>query len=385
MVAHRLSAFGAVAGAALSGQASDRLSGNAAANAVLQAGGHTTYEKSGNVLKVSYFIRNNATGIEFGDNAVHIRDFLDTPSITNQEYGLLSGDLNGFEFPDLNGGVPLEKVGADATSVQRGRFDALRASAVLGADRLLNEWSANPANGVEMNWIVTLPGQYTMLRLPQYATALASTGSAAGGMGHPAPGVNSAGQLTPDTVCPRQTILATGGTAATIAECDYRDLPVELEFTAYNREQRAADTVTATGELVVSPTAPTAPSTRLKTYLPQVANVITFGGKQVFGPMAHNIDVDLGQPYGWVSARLRSRDADVRVCDWDRAQDNGSGFPGAAAGRALTLECSALTNKNVPVIGFAAWSRKMAANPDASYGRIVEHSYRAEAAVPATP
>ena len=51
---------------------------------------------------------------------------------------------------------------------------------------------------------------------------------------------------------------------------------------------------------------------------------------------------------------------------------------------ARTLECSALTNKNVPVIGFAAWSRKMAVNPDASYGRIVEHSYRAEAAAPST-
>ena len=138
-------------------------------------------------------------------------------------------------------------------------------------------------------------------------------------------------------------------------------------------------TTTATGELVVSPTPPTAPSTRMKTYLPQVANVITFGGKRVFGPMAHNIDVDLGQPYGWVSARVRSRDADVRVCDWDRKQDNAAGFPGATAGRALTLECTALTNKNVPVIGFAAWSRKVAANPDASYGRIVEHSYRAEA------
>ena len=113
--------------------------------------------------------------------------------------------------------------------------------------------------------------------------------------------------------------------------------------------------------------------------------MITFGGKRVFGPMAHNIDVDLGQPYGWVSARPRSRDADVRVCDWDRKQDNAAGFPGASAGRALTLECSAVTNKNVPIIGFAAWSRKMAASPDASYGRIVEHSYRAAAATPATP
>ena len=158
-----------------------------------------------------------------------------------------------------------------------------------------------------------------------------------------------------------------------------------MEFTAYNREQRT-DTVTATGELVVSPTAPT---TRPKTYLPHVANVITFGGKRVFGQAAHNIDVDLGQPYGWVSARVTSRDTDIKVCDWDRKQDNGqvsgAAFPGAAAGRALTLACTALTNKGVPVIGFAAWSRKMAANPEASYGRIVEHSYRAEAPTPSTP
>ena len=39
---------------------------------------------------------------------------------------------------------------------------------------------------------------------------------------------------------------------------------------------------------------------------------------------------------------------------------------------------------NVPVIGFAAWSRKMAANPGTPYGRIVEHSYRAAAATPST-
>ena len=363
----------------------------ASPNAVLKAGGRSTYERSGNALKVSYFIRDNATGIEFGDNAVSIRDFLGAPAITNQQYSVLSGDLNGFDFPDLNGGVPLSSApppGGSARVIQRGLFNALRASNVLGVNAIVNEWSANPANGVEMNWVVTLPGQYTMLRLPQYAAALASastssatgTGSATGGVGHPAPGVNSAGNFTPATVCPRQTILATG-TASAIAECDYRDLPVELAFTAYNREQRA-DTVTPTAELVVSPTAPT---TMPKTYLPQVANVITFGGKRVFGAMAHNIDVDLGQPYGWVSARVRSRDADVRVCDWDRQQDNAAGFPGAAAGRALTVECTAVANKNVPVIGFAAWSRRVAANPDASYGRIVEHSYRTEAAPSTTP
>ena len=352
--------------------------GNAASsNPVIRAGGRSTYEDSGNVLKVSYFIRDNATGIEFGDNAVHLRNFLDAPAITNQQYGLLSGDLNGFEFPDLNGGVPLSSgtgAGGAGDPIQRGGFDRLRASEALGARRIVNEWSANPAGGVAMNWVLTLPGQYTMLRLPQYAGALT-------GPGHPAPGVTSAGQLTPPTVCPRQPIAARGAAPA-IAECDYRDLPVALEFTAYNREE-GPDTVVSTAELAVSPTPPTP---RPKTYLPRVVNVIAFAGEGVFGPLAHNIDVDLGQPYGWVSARVTSRDSDVKVCDWDRQQDNGPGFPGAAAGRALTVECSAPTNKGVPVIGFAAWSRKAAANPNASYARIVEHSYRAaEVAFTPTP
>ena len=346
----------------------------ASPSALIRAGGRSTYEDSGNVLKVSYFLRDNATGTEFGDNAVHIRDFLDIPAITNQQYGVVQGDVNGFDFPDLNGGVPLAKLGADADSLRRGRFNALRARDALGVSRLINEWSTNPANGVAMNWVVTLPGQYAMLRLPQYAAALASASSATGGAGHPAPGINSAGNLTPATVCPRQTIPATG-TAAAIAECDYRDLPIELAFTVYDRESHSAEDAEPQS---------TAPATTVKTTLPKVANVIAFGGNNVFGSIDHNIDAGQGQPYGWVGARVTSRDADIKVCDWDRAQDNAAGFPSAAAGRALTVACTALTNKNVPVIGFAAWSRRVAVNPDASYGRIVEHSYRAEAATPST-
>ena len=93
--------------------------------AAIKTGGRNTYADSGNALKVSYFIRDNATGIEFGDNAVHIRNFLTRPAITNQEYGVLSGDLNGFNFPDLNGGVPLSSAGDN--SIKRARFEALGA------------------------------------------------------------------------------------------------------------------------------------------------------------------------------------------------------------------------------------------------------------------
>ena len=346
--------------------------------ASIQAGGLNAYEASGNALKVSYFIRDNATGIELGDNAVHIRDFLANPALSNQQYGVVSGDLTGFDFPDLNGGVPLEQVGTDAASLRRGRFEALRASGALGAGRILNEWSANPANGVEMNWVLTLPGQYLMLRLPQYAAALT-------GPGRPAPGVDAAGNLTPAAACPRRAI-APSGTAAAVAECDYRDLPVALTFTAYNREQRSS-AVAPTPELAVSPGLP---GTTPRTYLPRVVNVIGFGGlaqrASLFGaPADARVNAEVGQPYGWVNARVTSRDEARRVCDWDRARDNGRGaaagirFPSAAAGAALqdAVVCSPVTGA-APVIGFAAWSRKVAANPEASYGRIVEHSYRAQ-------
>ena len=345
----------------------------------IQAGGRNRYVDSGDVLKVSYFIRDNATGIEFGDNAVHLGRFLIAPAITNQQYGVLSGDLNGFDFPDLNGGVPRSSAGG--APIQRVGFQALRASGTLGAIAMVNEWSANPANGVAMGWVLTLPGQYTMLRLPQYAASLS-------GAGRPWAPTLSAADNRPlgNAQCPRVST-PDPVTGAAPPDCDFRDLPVKLAFTAYNREEFQGEA--AVGELVVSP-AP--PSTTATTYLPKVANVITFGEGSasrrggVLGVSDAHIDADLGQPYGWVSARVTSADRDVRVCDWDFANDasTSSGF-GAAAGESLTggMVCSALTG-GVPVIGFAAWSRRVAANPDASYGRIVEHSYQRDHTAPGT-
>ena len=68
------------------------------AAAAIKAGGRNAYVDSGDVLKVSYFIRDNATGVEFGDNAVRVSGFLAEAAITNQQYGVLSGDLNGLGF-----------------------------------------------------------------------------------------------------------------------------------------------------------------------------------------------------------------------------------------------------------------------------------------------
>ena len=327
------------------------------ANSTVQTGGMNTYTDSGNVLKVSYFIRDNATGIEFGDNAVHIEDFLEVPSITNQQYGASAGDLNGLDFPDLNGtGMPR---GVPAAEVTRDRFSMLRRADVLGAGSVLNEWSANPLNGVEMDWVLTLPGQYTMLKLPQYTGSLgtdrawvSTVGSTGGPMANPG--------------CPRTA-------TSTVAECDYRDLPVELTYKAYNREAATTPPSSGGGTLVPGPQPP-AP-VPVGTFLPKVANVITFGNNSVLGQTDANVNANLGQPFGWVNAELTSQ-AGVRVCNWNQAQDAGAAptTPGATAGAALTLTCTSVMGA-APVIGFAAWSRRVATNPNASYGRIVEHSY----------
>ena len=337
-----------------------------ASDTTIKDGGTNTYTDSGNVLKVSYFIRDNATGIEFGDNAVHIADFLGLPSITNQEYGIGSGDLNGFEFPDLDGtGLPN---GAAAGTIVRNRFNLLRRTDVLGAANMINEWSANPANGVEMDWVVTLPGQYTMLRLPQYLKSLGADRAWV-------PTVSSAGSALENPQCPRT---ASGTGESRVEACDFRDLPLELEYVAYNREEFFKGEV-ATGTLVVSPQPP---AVIAKTYLPKVANVITFGGNSVLGQSDANVNADLGQPFGWVEAKLTPQ-GDPKVCRWDPGQDSTS--PSAAAAGDLTLDCATTqATGHAPVIGFAAWSRQVAANPDASYGRIIEHSYQRVDTAPGT-
>ena len=131
---------------------------------------------------------------------------------------------------------------------------------------------------------------------------------------------------------------------------------------------------------------PAPPGTVKKAYhLPKVTNVITFGGRGVLGQSDANVSVNPGQPYGWVRARVKSVDNDVQVCDWDfKADTQNTGF-GASAGAALknTLRCSPVSG-GVPVIGFAAWSRQLAAKPAASYGRIIEHSYERNRVVSGT-
>jgi hypothetical protein len=305
-------------------------------------GGANTYVPTEDVLKVSYFIRDNASGVEFGDNAVHIQGFMDEPSITNQQFGWLSGDLNGFDFPDLDGPSP---VGGT-----RDKFNELRAVTALGVGQLNNEWTANPANGAALDWVVTMPGQYTMMDTPRFVLALAD---AADG----------------ETAAPEITCTRTNG-------CDFRDIPVTAKIRAYNREEFT--TTPQDGELTVSPALPGEVQT---TSLKKETNVITFGGNSVLG-VSGDVDVtaDLKQNFGWLRLGVTSAATGAQaICNWNGTDTTGGPQEDPAVLLAL-MNCGAAGNSTaatgfVPMIGFAAWARSVAANPDASYGRIVAHSF----------
>ena len=136
-----------------------------------------------------------------------------------------------------------------------------------------------------MDWVLTLPGQYVMLNVPQYVATLAADRAAVSTL-------DSAGRPMANAQCPRvSTPDPATGTAP--ADCDFRDLPVEMSVRAYNREAFMGQA--PSGTLVPGPQPPTV---SVKTYLPKVANVVSFGGNSVLGQTDANVSRELGQPFG---------------------------------------------------------------------------------------
>ena len=96
----------------------------------------------------------------------------------------------------------------------------------------------------------------------------------------------------------------------------------------------------------------------------------------MLGVTDFDISAALAQPYGWVSLAVT---AGGQICDWNSGTDTSvatADEQGVAEILAQkTCTASDFENDNTPIIGFAAWERNVAANPDASYGRIVAHSF----------
>jgi hypothetical protein len=303
-------------------------------------------------IKVSYFIRDNASGVEFGGEAVHIAGFLNEPAMSNQQLGLSGGDKSGFDYPDLNGGS------LDGT--QRNRFNLLRSPSVLGATAVVNDWSANPVNGVSTDWVVTMPGQYTMLDLADYTDGFSEIDEDGG---------VCATRIVPNVPGPGDDDI-----------CDRRDIPVEVGIAIYDREEGSF--TPDPGDLVVSPQPPVENPVYT---LPYEVNVIQWDTTGVLGSdktlVVDNALNPLASDFGWayltVTGRTRSVDpAPTGPGDVTNDVPAVCELPSVTFGPVTPnqVNCTSVSG-NVPVIGMVAWKRNVAANPNASYGRIVEHAY----------
>ena len=334
-----------------------------------------TFKDGGDALKVSYFFRDSQAGTEMGGNAVHIAGFSpDEPWISNQKTGLLSGDTNGFDYPDLNGGV----LGYGDT---RGLFNALRDPALLGVASVINDWSVNAALNVSTDWVVTLPGQYTMV---DYVVAANF-------------GIGNCGRLNDPT-----TAIDDG-----IPLCDFRDLPVTATARVTDREE--GELVVDDGGLVISPAPPgQASSVRFENEV----NIIEWGGdssEPVLGSEYVVSGIDPLGNFGWASLSVQpttkrftggTAGLDVSatgqgVCEYVPVPTDAAirwPLTGSATGTwanpssamrtdfpfapttANSRVCEAATGR-VPMIGFVAWQRSFPSVPGSNYGRLIEHSF----------
>ncbi len=300
---------------------------------------NNTYGDTGNVLKVSFFHRDAASGLEFGNSAVHLDDFSTAAQMTNQEI-IVAGasDAYGYLFPDLDGGSPIPDGGNG-----RGKFEEVRAA--LGAASVINDWSVATSRNVSTNWVITLPGQYLMLDLAQYTTSLFDADEDC----LTAEQADADSDLDPDN---------------SDYYCDERDLPVDLSIDVWNREEGTFSTPDS--GLVISPSVTTRPGADT---LVNEVNVIqwTDGSSEAVLPSqyAKSYDVGaLGAEFGW---------AELSV--FPAANKTQGIYNFGASGVADAPVFDSVTNTAVPIVGFVAWERSFPANPDANYGRIVEHSY----------
>ena len=294
------------------------------------------YAQTDNVLKVSFFHRDATSGLEFGNSAVHLADFSNEAMMSNQEV-FVQDDLDefGYFFPDLNGGSPVDN--------SRSRFTSVRAA--LGASAVINDWSVAAARNVSTDWVVTLPGQYTMLDLQQYTNSLFDADEDCLTVEQ----AEADEDLDPDNFK---------------FYCDERDLPVELTIRVWDREEQTFSTPDS--GLVISPATTTTPGSDI---LENEVNVLQWTDGSI-EPVLESIyakkyDVSaLGAENGWAKLSVEAPDNKTQgIYNWSDS---------------ITAEYAvfdSLANINIPIVGFVAWERSFPSDPSANYGRIVEHSY----------
>ena len=340
----------------------------------------TFYEDSDDgALKVSWMITDSDGGLEIGDNAVMVEGFSSVAMMTNQELldfgvdGILNYDPLNFELPNLSyaawndgrGSVfnPFAAGKPSTGSLMPGLMDA------LDAESLINDWAAfdTDSGTVATDWVVTLPGQYTMQNpicdaydaYSEAATACAIT-TAGTNVGLSSAGATDEDQL-PLTVADgsgTNMLLWDREEMSLIPEADTPD--TDLGFSPGGSAGTPADTFSLNREV----------------------NVIMFNDASVLGT-ADLQDEDLGLGFvvtvdgadrGWAELVIEEV-ADEMLWfpedqatgtnidpndDTDADKDGWGGFVDSGA-------------DTVAVVGFAAWERSFA-DQAGNYGRAIEHS-----------
>ena len=161
--------------------------GSANATGIADALDLAVFEDSDDqALKVSWMITDSDGGLEVGDNAVMVEGFASHAMMTNQQPlsfgtdGVLNYDPLNFELPNLAHGAWPSSVGLRQTGYTTANYPngAAKATSELGdgsmfvdlryalnADALVNDWASfekDDGSVVATDWVVTLPGQYTM-------------------------------------------------------------------------------------------------------------------------------------------------------------------------------------------------------------------------------
>jgi hypothetical protein len=353
-------------------------------NTVIDLLNATFYEDSDDgALKVSWMITDSDGGLEIGDNAVMVEGFSSVAMMTNQELldfginGILNYDPLNFELPNLSYAAwnddrgsqfnPFAAGKPSTGSLMPGLMDA------LDAESLINDWAAfdTDSGTVATDWVVTLPGQYTMQNpicdaydaYSEAGTACAITTAGTN------VGLSSAGATDEDQL----PLTVADGAGTNMLLWDREETPlIETPDTP--------DT-----DLGFSPggSAGTPPDTYV---LNREVNVIMFNDGNVLGT-ADLQDEDLGLGFvvavsdegyppnrGWGELVIEEV-ADEMIWfpedqatgsdidpndDTDADKDGWGGFVDSGV-------------DTVAVVGFAAWERSFA-DQAGNYGRAIEHS-----------
>ena len=297
-------------------------------------------------LKVSWAVTDGQAGLEFGSNAVHIEGFSNSAMMTNQQV-IVEGatDRLGYLWPDLDGGPPVITIGDNPDAGKFGKYDRIIRD-ILGVSSVQNDWSSRDGGtfAVATDWVVTMPGQYLMVdpRLTGgYIDSLRD------------PNDPRYQPCDPD-------------------ECDWRDIPVGLDITYYNREEGSF--TPEEGGLVVSPAINITPDGIVLPYEVNVINWQVDADDILRSQYAVSFRPDFEDDRGWadlgVTPTLRQTQ---RVWQWNPVGDIPVGFP------------VQVVNEAVPLIGFAVWERQFDATPQANYGRAIDHSYGSALMLPSEP